>query len=49
MFANHHTCVVLQSSVRHTGGWNYLKFMLKFKYIEILGGGIYGLLLECHV
>ena len=36
MFANHHTCVVLQSSIRHIGGWNSPKVMHKFKYTLLL-------------
>ena len=44
MFANHHICMVLQSSVRHTSGLNCL-FMHKSKYIEILVRGIYGVLI----
>ena len=39
MFANHHICVILQSSVHHIGSWNCPKFELKSKCTEILVKG----------
>ena len=40
MFANHHICIVLRSSVHHISGWNCPQFMHKSKYTYILVQGI---------
>ena len=35
MFANHHICVGLRSSLHHIGSWICPKFMHKSKYLHI--------------
>jgi hypothetical protein len=35
-FANHQICILLHSSIRHIGGWDYLQYMHKSKYTQFL-------------